>query len=508
LSSFFLRRLLMIFPTTLGVVVVVFLAFHLVPGDPAVVMLAGSHGSERASGDFEARVAEFRRRQGLDRSLWIQLLDTIGPFNLGRDGHPWFDSPRSERVLEVIEARDGGRIVEGLPLPIDDLPRTAPELAAELQAAVRVLTVENSDEAAREQATQRLREAGEESLPALLSALNDSRASASGEEIRARLAQALTRVTGHDGVVSPERVELLGGEAQVRHWFGWYYTHGGRRVRNSGERPWGGLLALDLGHDLRLGTSIAAELGRRLAVTVPLALAAVLLSYLIALPLGILCALRRGSRIDSLIALLLFLLYSVPTFWAGLMLILLFGVTGPDWPWWPRLPILGLHDQDAAQLGAWAYGLDTLRHSILPVAALTYGSLAYLSRQMRSSMIEVLVQDYIRMARAKGLPERWVVGRHALRNALIPIVTLFASVLPSLIGGSVIVETVFDLPGMGKYAFEGLLGRDIHVVMATTILVALMTQLGILFSDVVYTWVDPRIRYTRRIRKSRPIRNG
>ena len=193
---------------------------------------------------------------------------------------------------------------------------------------------------------------------------------------------------------------------------------------------------------------------------------------------------------DGGLTVLLFVLYSIPTFWAGLMLILVFGRTGLDW-----LPVLGLHDKDAASFGPVKYAWDVVLHSILPIATLTYGSLAYLSRQMRAGMLEVIRQDYIRTARAKGLSERVVVYKHALRNSMIPVLTLLASILPILIGGSVIVEAVFDIPGMGKYAFEGLLRRDFYIVMATTIFVGIMTQLGILLSDITYSLVDPRIRH-------------
>jgi peptide/nickel transport system permease protein len=127
---------------------------------------------------------------------------------------------------------------------------------------------------------------------------------------------------------------------------------------------------------------------------------------------------------------------------------------------------------------------------------MTYGTLAYLSRQMRSGMLDVIRQDYIRTARAKGLSETKVVYKHALRNSLIPIITLFASVLPVLVGGSIIIEKVFDIPGMGKYAFEGLLRRDFYIIMPVTIFVGVMTQIGILLSDITYSLVDPRIRHT------------
>ena len=266
---------------------------------------------------------------------------------------------------------------------------------------------------------------------------------------------------------------------------------GTERFGGSGQRPFGGLLAGDLKNEYhRPNVRIRDELGRRLSITVPFALASVMLSYLIALPLGIWSVVRQGTVRDAAATVLVFLLYSIPTFWAGLMLQLVFGANWLDW-----LPILGLHDKDAGSLGRWERLWDLLLHAILPLACLTYGTFAYLSRQMRAGMLDTIRQDYVRTARAKGLPERTVVLKHALRNSLIPVLTLFATILPTLIGGSVIVETIFDIPGMGKYAFEGLLQRDYNVVMATTTLSALMTLVGILVSDLTYALVDPRISY-------------
>lgn len=259
----------------------------------------------------------------------------------------------------------------------------------------------------------------------------------------------------------------------------------------SGADPWGGLLVLDLGHEFQRKTMpIIEELGRRLQVTIPLSLISTLLIYLFALPMGIYSAVRQGTKLDAAMTVILFILYSVPTFWAGLMLILAFGASGLHW-----LPVLGLHSKDAADLATWPYIWDTIVHSILPIATLTYGGLAYLSRQMRVGMIEVIRSDYIRTARAKGLSEKVVVMKHALRNSLIPVITLFASILPILIGGSVIVEQVFDVPGMGRYAFEGLIARDYGIIMATTTFSAFMTLVGILLSDIAYAMVDPRIKY-------------
>ena len=248
---------------------------------------------------------------------------------------------------------------------------------------------------------------------------------------------------------------------------------------------------LDFGNEFfRPNVAVMDELGERLKVTVPLALIATLLSYLIALPLGIYSAVRRGSLGDKVVTFGLFLLYSLPTFWAGLMLILAFGASGLDW-----FPVIGLHDKDAATLGTWDYTKDVLWHCVLPVATYTYGGLAYLSRQMRVGMLETIQQDYIRTARAKGLTRGRVIMRHALRNSLIPVITVFAQILPILVGGSVLVETIFGIQGMGEYAFTGLIKRDYNIIMATVTFSAFMTLLGFLVSDILYALVDPRIAY-------------
>jgi peptide/nickel transport system permease protein len=259
----------------------------------------------------------------------------------------------------------------------------------------------------------------------------------------------------------------------------------------TGEKPWAGLMVGDLKNELlNSNNSIREELGKRLQVTIPLALISLFLSYLIAIPLGIHSVLRKGRADDAVATFVVFLLFSIPSLVAGLFLQLAFGRTGLDW-----FPVIGLHDSNADSFTALERWWDLIMHGVLPVVCLTYGAFAYLSRQMRAGIIDVIRADYIRTARAKGLSERVVVLKHALRNALIPVITLFASALPLLIGGSVIIEIIFELPGMGRYAYEGLLQRDYNIVMATTTLAAFMTLIGILLADLTYALVDPRISY-------------
>mgnify|MGYP002527528360 CR=1 FL=1 len=481
-------------PTTLGVAAVVFAIYHLAPGDPATVMMGmGSGGQMATDSDSGSKIDAFRIKHGLDRNPIVQFLDYIGPVNLSRDGCALFSSPYGERKVEEVELPDGSTVREGKPLPIAYLPETPEGERGEMDDLRRVLLDDSAGEAAWAEAVSRLGAKQQACLPALMTSLQELRleTDSRGQTIE-RVAAALQTITGYEPELHPVRLEQLGQGARIRSWFRWYYEQGGgSRVRNTGENTWGGLLCLQLGNEMQSNTPVAPELMRRLMVTVPLSLVAVLLSYLIALPLGIFSVRNQGTKIDGGLTVVLFILYSIPTFWAGLMLILIFGKTGLD-----LLPVLGLHDKDADSLGAVAYAWDVVKHAVLPILTLTYGSLAYLSRQMRAGMLEVIRQDYIRTARAKGLSERVVVYKHALRNSMIPVLTLLASILPILIGCSIIVERVFDIPGMGSYAFEGLLRRDFYIVMATTIFVGIMTQFGILLSDITYSLVDPRIRPT------------
>lgn len=243
----------------------------------------------------------------------------------------------------------------------------------------------------------------------------------------------------------------------------------------------GHLVQGDLGTSFKDGRPVLEKILEALPVTLGLSLFSLLLTYLVAIPIGIFSAVRPGSFVDRGLTLGLFLLYSMPSQWVAMVLIVTVGV-GLGW-----LPIQGLHSEGEGGV------VDTLLHLVMPLFCLTYASFASLSRYMRSGMLEVIRQDYIRTARAKGLSERVVVLRHALRNSLISIVTLIGLTLPTLVGGAVIIEKIFGLPGMGRLSFEAILSKDIPVLMGTTSLAGVLTMCGILVSDLLYAVVDPRI---------------
>lgn len=252
----------------------------------------------------------------------------------------------------------------------------------------------------------------------------------------------------------------------------------------------GKLFTLDFGKSYKDGRPVLEKIQEALPVTLQLSVISIFLTYLIAVPIGVFSAVKRGSRADSFITLMLFILYSLPNFWVAMLLMMFLG----GGKWWNVFPIAGLNTLGAESMGWGPWLWDRLWHLFLPVTCFTYASLASLSRYMRTGLLEVIRQDYVRTARAYGFSEKIVVMKYALRNALIPMITLLAGVLPALIGGSVIIESIFSLPGMGRLMFEAMLSRDYPLIMGELVITALLTMFGLLLSDLLYALVDPRIK--------------
>lgn len=229
-------------------------------------------------------------------------------------------------------------------------------------------------------------------------------------------------------------------------------------------------------------------LDRRLFITFMLNMISMIIIFLVAIPIGIASATRQNSLFDKITTTAVFLGFAMPSFWLALLLMMLFGVQ------LDLLPISGLKSMNYDALPAAGKIWDRLSHLILPVFVSSFGGLAGLSRYMRSNMLEVIRQDYVTVARAKGLPENVVTYRHAFRNALLPIITLLGLSVPGLIGGSVIFENIFGIPGMGQLFFMSVMTRDYTMIMGVLTIGAILTLLGNLLADIGYMLADPRIR--------------
>ena len=253
------------------------------------------------------------------------------------------------------------------------------------------------------------------------------------------------------------------------------------------------LVRLDFGRSFSPdGRPVLAKIGERLPVTLLLNVVEMLIIVAIAIPIGVMSATRQYSTFDKVTTVFVFVGFATPDFWLALLLMILFGA---QLGW---LPISGLRSLNWEYMSFWSQQWDFLSHLVLPVFVATIGGLAGFSRYMRQSMLEVVRQDYIQSARAKGLGEGVVIGKHALRNALLPIVTILGLSVPGLIGGSVIVESIFAIPGMGQLMVQSVFERDYPVIMGNLVIVATLTLVANLIADIAYGLVDPRIRVGRR----------
>ncbi|MCP4007141.1 MAG: ABC transporter permease [bacterium] len=297
-------------------------------------------------------------------------------------------------------------------------------------------------------------------------------------------------VAGGTEGVSPEKLaDIERAKADLRQKFGL-------------DRPLPVRYGIWLGRTLRgdFGTSfkddrdVWTKIKERVPLTVELNIYAIVIMFALSIPLGILSATREGSLADQASTLIMFMLVSLPSFWIG-TLIIIYLCGGDFYDWFPPAGVRSLqYDPN------WSFlerALDRAHHLAMPVFITTYASFAFQSRVLRSSMLEVKALDYVRTARAKGVSERTVILRHILRNSIIPIVTNIGGLLPALIGGSVIVETIFSLPGLGQLSYQSVLARDYPVVLALLSISSALALIGILISDIALTLVDPRISFQR-----------
>lgn len=234
------------------------------------------------------------------------------------------------------------------------------------------------------------------------------------------------------------------------------------------------------------GSPVLPLIGEHLLNSLPLFVCATLFAWTLAFPIGIRSALRRGSVFDRSTTVVAFALLSAPSFFLAYLLLLM--LTG-----WFDMPVLGMRTFGAPDTGFAAW-MDRLWHLAVPSLLLGATGLAALSRYVRAQMLEVLAEDFVRTAQAKGLPRDLVVYRHAMRNALLPFITMFGLMLPSLVGGSVIIEQIFAWPGIGRLSYEAIVERDFPVILTLNLIAAALTIVGTLLADLLYSAADPRVR--------------
>jgi len=275
------------------------------------------------------------------------------------------------------------------------------------------------------------------------------------------------------------------------HWYGTSNQYHLWLFGNGKDRH--GLLRGDFGISYIDSQPISTKIWQKIGISFSLSLISIFIAYLISIPIGIYSAYKKDSAVDKGFSLILFILYSMPSFFVGTLLLLQFA--NPDNLAW--FPVSGIQDPTLfdPEWSFWTKIKHRMPYLILPIITYTYGSFAFLSRIMRVGMIDIVSQDYIRTARAKGLAEGKVILKHALRNSLLPVITVFAAIFPMAIGGSIIIEVIFSIPGMGVEVYNSILNYDYPMIITVFTLSGFLTMIGYLVADILYAVVDPRISY-------------
>lgn len=523
------RRLVTMIPTFFGITIVTFVLMHLPPGDPVAAQVG--EGGMRVSAAANAElIEEYRRAHFLDLPLFVNTRPTDMPRQVSKLLARLPDRERGSWAARQLVIR-GGIILPVLLPRLHELPegQRAPALEVLARIAHRIGATEDLERASdqlafwtgywelhridfrRPNADRLVRRYARRGSSAVLAELRTLDTfvvpSVVGELDRDPAGREADRLTSLISLATGREVVYRAGEPDGRRrdtladWKEWWFKHESEYVTYKGPTrvvamltetryfKWASRIgSLSFGLSSRDQRPIADKLREKAPVTLLIASLAVFFAYLFAIPLGVFSAVRRGRFADRAIALVLFIAASMPGFWVGMNLIRTIGRAG-----W--LPIRGLTGTGYDQMSLWGKAVDLSSHLAMPVFCLTYVSIAALSRYQRVAMLEVIRQDYIRTARAKGVAPRGVIWKHAMRNALLPIVTLLGLQLPFLLGGSVIIEQLFSINGMGLETFEAILYRDYNWTMAVVTLSAVLTMAGVLLADILYALVDPRIGF-------------
>ena len=426
--GYILHRSLLMVPTLIGITVISFFIMHLAPGDPVDLFLGGAAGGEGLASDRQRDIE--KTRQELRRQL-----------GLDRPVHIQYVNWVTALFLKVesISAFDRSAM-------------QADDLLERLNPTERRVLMELGRADQKDQ---------------FLALVRDFAPREASELQQSSLWTGRTFSADGNYAYRGAGIELF---------------------KLAGYR----FVTLDFGRSFKDNQPVIGRILQRLPVTLEINIIALVIAYLVGLPLGVWLAVKQNTFTDRLLTTGTFVLWSMPSFWVGMLLIIF--LCNREFFYW--FPASGMQSLDAS--GDWSTlrtVTDHLYHMFLPVLASAYISFATISRYMRTSMLENLRQDYVRTARAKGLSENVVILRHVYRNSLIPIVTTSAGLLPALIAGSVFIETIFTIPGMGLLGFESVLSRDYPMVMAIFTIGSLLSLLGILVSDILLKVVDPRITF-------------
>ena len=498
MTTYIIKRILLMIPTFLFITLIIFMVLNLAPGRPGQGQVSAD-GSQKADSQ-EARESYrifkeqfnfdkpvlFNTRPSMDRNAVQAHLTTIVDFQRpvcveGKPAEGCISADAKPEAAQIIQAQE--ELEDWGEYTVRHLVTIAAD--ARVKPRVRRMAVNTLAQNAR---MRLINEYGKRQTPEQR-AYND----------RAQAENDKTRRWTLDAGATPAQIDALLKDK----WQPWYAENKARYEYDGGEaltifftdtrfaKYMGNLARLDFGVSHVDKKPVLDTITSKLKYSITLSILSIILAYMLSVPLGVWGAYRQHTLADNIVTVILFMLYSLPSFFVAVVLLKWFTI-GEPFSWFPTD---GFGDAGREDRTTWAQLGTIVHHLALPLLCMTYGGLASLSRYARTGVLDVIRADYIRTARAKGLSEPMVIIKHAVRNGMIPILTLLGSLLPALIGGSVIIEVIFNIPGMGLYLFESIQARDYNAIMAVLLSSTMLTLFGLLLSDISYAVVDPRISF-------------
>lgn len=465
--QYIFKRLLIFIPTLFVISLFTFILSVSVPGDPVEQILGGG-GSAAEMGQSSSKLAserayiDKRKELGLDLPVfYVSLSNVATPDTL----HRIHRKPHKANLEDLIQLYGNWPAIESYYHAVSDLDLAIADLPSDSLSADAKIGM-------RDEVFVLLNESNPNAIDVSFQKMtNHMKASPSMqfiskeyEAVQASYQEVLSTATSYKNYLPA--LHFYGTQNQYHQWITKFMVG-------------------DFGISYQDGRPVKEAVWGAVGKTLMISIISIILTYLIAVPIGVFSAKNRNSTGDQITTTILFILYSLPNFWVATLLITFFG-GGDFFEWFPTYGLGNEYDS------FWTKA----HHLVLPLFCWTYGGLAFVSRQMRGAMVNSLSQDYVRTSRAKGVPESGVVWKHAFKNSLLPVITLFASVFPLAISGSIVLEIIFSIPGMGKLAFDALIARNYPVVYTVVMFSAVVTMLGYLVADICYALVDPRISYS------------
>ncbi len=488
LFGYILKRIFIFIPTLFIISLLTFILISAAPGDPAETMLNRSSGEGQASDKLatEKSYRDLRHKLGLDLPIFYFAFTNAAQCDtmiriptknhremLDRLVYEYGNWPQIEAYYHQLKALE-------LEVVSTKKDSTNANALIEIRNTVAKAFINHEDIVLAALFTDLKKQTSS------VASLTNLKSQA--ESTEAAYSAIKSQATSYKKYLP--RIQWSGTHNQYHRWlFGEAKWFGEETDPTLGK----GFIRGDYGISFFTKRPVKSVIWDGLWITMLISILVIIIEYVISIPLGISLAVRKGSTYDSGMTVALFLTYSLPVFWIGTMAI--FFLCSPDYI--EIFPPFGLGDATWEDGTLYKLG-DLAYHLALPLIIASYASFAYLSRQMRGSMLTVLGQDYIRTARAKGLPDNKVIWKHAFRNSLLPIITIFASFFPALIGGSIILEFLFTIPGLGQITYAAVIQKDYPMILTNTMFAAILTLVGYLVSDILYAVVDPRISYSKK----------